>query len=110
MNKQKETNIENHAEKKMRFNAAANEGNGPFEMPLVSLKVTFPVTYSITCYQVLTVNVCLFSLLSLICCIVLFDSIQVIHGTHLEPQHVMKRRSLDQQLRVKIYYDTSVYK
>jgi len=35
---------------------------------------------------------------------------KVIHGTHLEPHHVMKRRSLDQQLRVKIFYDTSVYK
>lgn len=35
---------------------------------------------------------------------------QVLHGVHLEPVHVMKRRSLDQQLRVKIYYDTSVYK
>ncbi len=35
---------------------------------------------------------------------------QIIHGVHLESEHVMKRRSLDQRLRVKIYYDTSVYK
>lgn len=34
----------------------------------------------------------------------------IIHGVHLESEHVMKRRSLDQRLRVKIYYDTSVYK
>lgn len=38
------------------------------------------------------------------------SSLQVIHGVHLEPAHVMRRRSLDQSLRVKIYYDVSVYK
>ena len=35
---------------------------------------------------------------------------QVIHGVHIEPEHVMKRRSVDQQLRVKLSYDRSVFR
>ena len=34
---------------------------------------------------------------------------QVIH-THLEEHHVVRKRSLDQNLRIKLYYDESVYK
>lgn len=60
-------------------------------------------------------EVCSVSLFSLeemmaISIIIKNTSPQVIHGVHLEPAHIMRRRSLDQRLRVKIYYDVSVYK
>lgn len=35
---------------------------------------------------------------------------EVIHGVHIEPEHVMKKRSIDQPLRILLYYDDSVYK
>ncbi|XP_043215094.1 leishmanolysin-like peptidase isoform X2 [Amphibalanus amphitrite] len=35
---------------------------------------------------------------------------EVIHGVHIEPAHVMRRRSADQQLRVKLSYDRSVFR
>ncbi|CAL4093643.1 unnamed protein product, partial [Meganyctiphanes norvegica] len=34
----------------------------------------------------------------------------VITGVHLEPAHVVKKRSVDQPLRIKLYYDDSVYR
>lgn len=34
---------------------------------------------------------------------------QVIH-VHLEDHHVVKKRSINQNLRIKLYYDESVYK
>ena len=39
----------------------------------------------------------------------LLFSFQVIH-VHLEEEHVVKKRSLNQNLRIKLYYDESVYK
>lgn len=35
---------------------------------------------------------------------------QVIHDVHVEPAHVMKRRAVDQRLRVKLSYDRSVFR
>ena len=34
--------------------------------------------------------------------------LQVIHNVHIEPAHIMKKRSLDQQLRISLHYDVSV--
>ena len=34
---------------------------------------------------------------------------QVQH-VHLEEHHVVRKRSIDQNLRIKLYYDESVYK
>ena len=34
---------------------------------------------------------------------------QVQH-VHLEEHHVLRKRSIDQNLRIKLYYDDSVYK
>ncbi|XP_014250550.1 leishmanolysin-like peptidase [Cimex lectularius] len=35
---------------------------------------------------------------------------EVIHDVHIEPAHIMKKRSIDQPLRVFLYCDESVYK
>lgn len=36
---------------------------------------------------------------------------QVIHGVQLgEPEHIMKKRSIDQPLRILMFYDESVYR
>ncbi|XP_039762788.1 leishmanolysin-like peptidase isoform X3 [Pararge aegeria] len=35
---------------------------------------------------------------------------QVIRGVHIEPAHVVKKRSIDQPLRISIFYDHSVYR
>lgn len=35
---------------------------------------------------------------------------QVIHGAHIEPAHIIRKRSLDQPLRMTITYDESVYR
>ncbi|XP_046658564.1 leishmanolysin-like peptidase [Homalodisca vitripennis] len=35
---------------------------------------------------------------------------EVVHGVHIEPAHVMKKRSVDQPLRILLYYDESVYR
>lgn len=35
---------------------------------------------------------------------------EVIHGVHIEPAHIMKKRSIDQPLRILLYYDQSVYR
>ncbi|XP_038220464.1 leishmanolysin-like peptidase isoform X3 [Zerene cesonia] len=35
---------------------------------------------------------------------------QVIRGVHIEPAHLVKRRSIDQPLRISIFYDHSVYR
>uniref|UniRef100_T1I4F7 Leishmanolysin-like peptidase n=1 Tax=Rhodnius prolixus TaxID=13249 RepID=T1I4F7_RHOPR len=35
---------------------------------------------------------------------------EVIHGVHIEPAHILKKRSIDQPLRILLYYDDSVYK
>ncbi|XP_018900151.2 leishmanolysin-like peptidase [Bemisia tabaci] len=35
---------------------------------------------------------------------------EVIRGVHLEPPHIMKKRSVDQPLRILLYYDESVYR
>ena len=37
-------------------------------------------------------------------------SLQVIHDVHIEPAHIVKKRSLDQPLRILLYYDDSVYR
>ncbi|KAF6217234.1 hypothetical protein GE061_001588 [Apolygus lucorum] len=34
---------------------------------------------------------------------------EVIHGVHLEPAHVMKKRNIDQPLRILLHYDKSVF-
>ncbi|XP_055699747.1 leishmanolysin-like peptidase isoform X1 [Phlebotomus papatasi] len=35
---------------------------------------------------------------------------EVIHGAHIEPAHIIRKRSLDQPLRMTITYDESVYR
>ncbi|XP_052746381.1 leishmanolysin-like peptidase isoform X2 [Bicyclus anynana] len=35
---------------------------------------------------------------------------QVIRGVHIEPAHIVKKRSIDQPLRISIFYDHSVYR
>ncbi|XP_075222194.1 leishmanolysin-like peptidase, invadolysin [Lycorma delicatula] len=35
---------------------------------------------------------------------------EVIHGVHIESSHVMKKREVDQPLRILLYYDESVYR
>ncbi|CAH2083492.1 unnamed protein product [Euphydryas editha] len=35
---------------------------------------------------------------------------QVIRGVHIEPPHIVKKRSIDQPLRISIFYDHSVYR
>ncbi|XP_063706190.1 leishmanolysin-like peptidase [Culicoides brevitarsis] len=35
---------------------------------------------------------------------------EVIHGVHIEPAHIIKKRSIDQPLRILLYYDESVYR
>ncbi|XP_050546786.1 leishmanolysin-like peptidase [Daktulosphaira vitifoliae] len=35
---------------------------------------------------------------------------EVIHGVHIEPVHIMRKRSVDQPLRILLYYDESVYR
>lgn len=35
---------------------------------------------------------------------------EVIHGTHIEPEHIMKKRSIDHPLRILLWYDLSVYR
>ncbi|CAG0921802.1 unnamed protein product, partial [Notodromas monacha] len=35
---------------------------------------------------------------------------KVIHGAFIEPEHVMRKRSIDQNLRVKLFYDHSVFR
>lgn len=39
-----------------------------------------------------------------------FDSFQVIHGVHIEPAHIIKKRSISQPLRILLSYDDSVYR
>jgi hypothetical protein len=34
----------------------------------------------------------------------------VIRDVHIEPPHVVKKRSIDQPLRILLYYDESVYR
>ncbi|CAB3258253.1 unnamed protein product [Arctia plantaginis] len=36
--------------------------------------------------------------------------IKVIRGVHIEAAHIVKRRSIDQPLRISIVYDHSVYR
>lgn len=38
------------------------------------------------------------------------DFFQVIRGVHLEDKHVIRKRSLDQPLRILLYYDESVFR
>lgn len=35
---------------------------------------------------------------------------QVLHDVHIEPAHIMKKRSVNQSLRILLYYDESVYR
>ncbi|CAH0757706.1 unnamed protein product [Diatraea saccharalis] len=35
---------------------------------------------------------------------------QVVRGVHIEPAHIVKKRSIDQPLRISIFYDDSVYR
>lgn len=37
-------------------------------------------------------------------------SLQVIHGVHIEPEHIIKKRSISQPLRILLSYDESVYR
>ncbi|XP_063608213.1 leishmanolysin-like peptidase [Penaeus indicus] len=37
------------------------------------------------------------------------EDLLVIYNVHLEPEHVVKKRSVDQPLRISLYYDDSVY-
>ncbi|KAJ8706599.1 hypothetical protein PYW07_012677 [Mythimna separata] len=34
----------------------------------------------------------------------------VVRGVHIEPAHIVKKRSIDQPLRISIFYDHSVYR
>ncbi|RVE44486.1 hypothetical protein evm_010890 [Chilo suppressalis] len=36
--------------------------------------------------------------------------IKVVRGVHIEPAHIVKKRSIDQPLRISIFYDDSVYR
>ncbi|CAB0040935.1 unnamed protein product, partial [Trichogramma brassicae] len=36
--------------------------------------------------------------------------IHVVHGVHVEPAHIVKKRSINQQLRILLHYDDSVYR
>lgn len=40
----------------------------------------------------------------------IFVVLQIVHGAFIEPHHVMKKRSIDQPLRIVLYYDESVHK
>ena len=33
---------------------------------------------------------------------------QVVHNVYIEPAHIMRKRSVDQQLRIHMHYDRSV--
>ncbi|XP_014238873.1 leishmanolysin-like peptidase isoform X2 [Trichogramma pretiosum] len=35
---------------------------------------------------------------------------EVVHGVHVEPAHIVKKRSINQQLRILLHYDDSVYR
>lgn len=35
---------------------------------------------------------------------------QVVHGVNIEPAHEVKKRSINQQLRILLHYDDSVYR
>lgn len=35
---------------------------------------------------------------------------QVIYGVHVEPAHVVHKRSADTPIRILLYYDESVYR
>lgn len=35
---------------------------------------------------------------------------KVVHGVHLGPAHIIRKRSLDNPLRILLYYDESVYR
>lgn len=35
---------------------------------------------------------------------------QVIHGVHIAPAHIIKKRSINQPLRILMVYDESVYR
>jgi hypothetical protein len=39
-----------------------------------------------------------------------FCPLQVIHDVHIEPAHIVRKRSIDQPLRILLYYDESVYR
>ncbi|PSN30626.1 Leishmanolysin-like peptidase, partial [Blattella germanica] len=39
-----------------------------------------------------------------------YDTKTVIHGVQGEPAHIVKKRSIDQPLRILLYYDESVYR
>lgn len=36
--------------------------------------------------------------------------LQIVHGAFIEPHHVMRKRSIDQPLRIILHYDESVHK
>lgn len=40
----------------------------------------------------------------------MFLLFQVIRDVHIEPVHIMKKRSIDHPLRILLYYDESVYR
>nr|XP_032528100.1 uncharacterized protein LOC116778266 [Danaus plexippus plexippus] len=40
----------------------------------------------------------------------LLQHLVVVRGVHIEPAHVVKKRSIDQPLRISIFYDHSVYR
>lgn len=49
-------------------------------------------------YCFLKINICFFL------------TFQVIHGVHIESPHIMRKRSVNQPLRILLYYDESVYR
>lgn len=38
------------------------------------------------------------------------QSSQVVHGAFIEPEHRIRKRSINQQLRISLVYDLSVYR
>lgn len=43
-------------------------------------------------------------------CVFISGLSQVVHGVHLGPAHLIRKRSLDNPLRILLYYDESVYR
>jgi hypothetical protein len=43
-------------------------------------------------------------------CLLFYINIFQVQHVHLEEHHVLRKRSIDQNLRIKLYYDDSVYK
>lgn len=44
------------------------------------------------------------------CIIYIYILFQIVHGVHIEPAHEVKKRSINQPLRILLFYDDSVYR